>query len=97
MIKLVNDPDLTPDEACPGSHGVPEVCTPLRSRYRNDVDEIRNNIWDNIAIGGMDVEEAVKAGAAQENQLIQQIAVTKKGLAVLLFSSPDQSPRGFTP
>lgn len=72
MIKLVNDPDLTPDEAARVAMESLKYARPYEAVGRNDVDEIRNNIWDNIAIGGMDVEEAVKAGAAQENQLIQR-------------------------
>lgn len=38
----------------------------------DDVDQIRQTIWDNIVIKHMPVDQAVKQGAAAENQLIRQ-------------------------
>ncbi len=72
LIKLVNDPELTPDEEAKIAMDSLKYARPYEGVGRDDVDEIRNEIWDNIVIGGMDVEEAVKRGVNEENKLMEK-------------------------
>ncbi len=72
LIRLVNDPELTPDLEAKIAMDSLQFARPFEGVGRNDVDEIRNEIWDNIVIGGMSVEKAVSAGAMAETNLIQR-------------------------
>lgn len=49
-----------------------QYAVPVRQAGGKDVDDIRKEIWDSIVIGGVSVEDAVRQGAAAENEVMQR-------------------------
>lgn len=72
LKELLTDPELTRDENDKLVLESMKYAVPVRQTGAKDVNDIRDEIWDNIVIKGMAVSEAVKAGAAKENALIQK-------------------------
>lgn len=69
---LVNDPAIVRDETDRLVISTLDYAVPVRQAGGADVDNIRNEIWDNIVINRMPVEEAVRIGAEKENALIKR-------------------------
>ncbi|MCL5045289.1 MAG: extracellular solute-binding protein [Actinobacteria bacterium] len=70
LKELLTDTDIAKDETSKVGLESMKYAVPVRQTGGKDVDDIRAEIWDNIVIKGMKVEEAVKAGAEKENALI---------------------------
>ncbi|SMB97369.1 carbohydrate ABC transporter substrate-binding protein, CUT1 family [Thermanaeromonas toyohensis ToBE] len=72
MKALLEDEALWKDPKAQVVRESLKYARPCQEVGENDVNKIRNEIWDNIVLKGMKVEEAVKEGAQKENALIAQ-------------------------
>lgn len=70
LKSLLEDPEIAFDDIARVAVESMLYAVPVRQTGGKDVDDIRSEIWDNIVIGGMSVEQAVAVGAAAENALI---------------------------
>ena len=70
LKELLNDESLWKDDKAKVVRESLKYTRPSQEIGEDDVNKIRQTIWDNIVIKGMKVNDAVKAGAEQENALI---------------------------
>lgn len=67
---LLEDPSLWKDEKAQVVKESLKYTKPSQEIGEDDVNKIRGSIWDQIVLKGSKVEDAVKAGAQEENDLI---------------------------
>lgn len=70
LKELLSDPEIAVDATAKVGLQSMTYAVPVRQTGAKDVNDVRDEIWDNIVIKGMAVDEAVKAGAAKENAII---------------------------
>lgn len=76
-IALLDDESLTEDPAVAVGFAALAEAVPYDSIGWDDAFAIQQEIWDQIVVGGTDVQTAVDAGAAAENELYESKGVVE--------------------